>query len=115
MPSLHATPTPLTLSHVDVKAGGDRLYGRDIRLIVGDDLDLLDVAATLRADFKGQGRVFDSIHLIWNGSKRGGMPWLTTRRLRVLLGRTFGEGRSLALAAATQFLHLTAQLLHGCL
>jgi hypothetical protein len=111
--ALNATPAPLTLSYVDVKAGGDRLYGRDIRLILGNDPDLLDAPSTLRTDFKRQGHIFHTIHLLWNGPKRGRMPRLTTGRLGVLFGIPFGEGRGLALVAAAYLFYLTAQFLYG--
>jgi hypothetical protein len=113
MTTLHATATVLTPTHVDVKTCGDRLDGRDVCLKLGDNLDLLDAPSTLWADRKGQRHILDPIYPLGDHPMGRGMPWLATRRFRILFGVAFGEGRGLALVAAAHLFYLAAQFRYG--
>ncbi|OGG49013.1 MAG: hypothetical protein A3F84_14350 [Candidatus Handelsmanbacteria bacterium RIFCSPLOWO2_12_FULL_64_10] len=101
MTALHTTTTVLTPTHVDVKTCSDRPYGRDVCLKLGDNLDLLDIPSTLRADLKWQEHILHPIYLLGDHPMGRGMSWLATRRFRILFGIAFGKGRSLSFAAAT--------------
>jgi hypothetical protein len=110
MTTLHTTATVLTPAHVDVKASRDRLDRRDVCLKLRDHLNLLDAPSTLRADFKGQRHFLDPIYPLGDHPMGRGMPWLATRRFRILFGVAFGEGCGLALGAAAHLFYLATQV-----
>src|ERR1700719_111001 len=98
MPPLHALVAVSTTANVHIELAMDRSAG-DLGLILLGDMGFVDGTATIRADFWQR-----SIESLIDALGRFSMRFcaivgsgLASRLLGPLLGRSFGEGRRLAL------------------